>query len=82
MEDYVILGACNPTLAHAGLDADRSLGLLLPCNVVVRAVAAAQTRVEILDPTVIAGLSTEPSVGQMADTAAAKLRAVLEVLAG
>jgi uncharacterized protein (DUF302 family) len=80
MEDYVILGACNPALAHAGLDADRSLGLLLPCNVVVRAVAAAETRVEVLDPTVIAGLSSAPTVARMADTAAAKLRAALEAI--
>ena len=80
MEDYVILGACNPTLAHQALGTDRSIGLLLPCNVVVRAMNDAETVVEILDPTVIAGLSQAPAVKQMAATAAAKLHAALKSL--
>ena len=48
MEDYVILGACNPPFAHQALGIDRSIGLLLPCNIVVRA-AAEGTVVEALD---------------------------------
>ena len=80
MEDYVILGACNPTLAHQALDTDRSIGLLLPCNVVVRAVTSTETRVEILDPTVIAGLSATPTVERMAEAATTKLHAALETL--
>ena len=49
MEPYLILGACNPPLAHRALAADRRIGLLLPCNVVVRA-GAGQTVIEALDP--------------------------------
>ena len=49
MEPYVILGACNPQLARQALDADRSIGLLLPCNVVLRQ-EDEDVRVSILDP--------------------------------
>ena len=51
MEDYVILGACNPPSAHQALGIDRGIGLLLPCNVVVRA-GPNGTIVEALDPPV------------------------------
>ena len=52
MEDYLILGACNPPLAHRAVGVDRQIGLLLPCNVVVRADPADDTRVlvEAMDP--------------------------------
>ena len=82
MEDYVIFGACNPVLAHQALETDRSIGLLLPCNVVVRAATTTETRVEILDPTVIARLSPTPTVERMADAATTKLHAALEALNG
>ncbi len=49
MEPYLILGACNPRLAHQALSADRATGLLLPCNVVLRQ-EGAQVEVSILDP--------------------------------
>lgn len=80
MEDYIILGACNPPLAHQALDADRSIGLLLPCNVVVRAVAESETIVEVLDPFVMAGLSPAPTIERVANTAMLKLRTALETL--
>ena len=56
MEDYLILGACNPPLAHRALDADRKIGMLLPCNVVVRT-AGGQTIIEALNPQVMMELS-------------------------
>jgi uncharacterized protein (DUF302 family) len=80
MEDYVILGACNPPLAHAALRAERSIGLLLPCNVVVRA-ADAGTTVEALDPGIMVALSDNPDLKAVADDAAARLRRVLGRLA-
>jgi uncharacterized protein (DUF302 family) len=80
IEDYVILGACNPPLAHRALGVDRSIGLLLPCNVVVRA-AAGGTVVEALDPHVMAILIGEPRVEPIADEAAARLEKALAALA-
>ena len=54
----VILGACRPPLAHAALQVEPSIGLLLPCNVVVRAVDDDHTRVEAIDPDImVSGLS-------------------------
>ena len=49
MEPYIILGACNPKLAHQALEVDRSIGVLLPCNVVVSGHGEGST-VQILDP--------------------------------
>ena len=80
MEDYVILGACNPPLAHRALRADRQIGLLLPCNVVVRADGAG-TIVEALDPQVMADITGSPELRPVADEAARRLRAALEALA-
>ena len=56
MEDYLILGACNPTLAHSALDVDRQIGQLLPCNVVVRTDPDSQggtVLVEAMDPQIM-----------------------------
>jgi uncharacterized protein (DUF302 family) len=79
MERYVILGACNPPLAYRALSADRTVGLLLPCNVVVRE-AGDCTVVEALDPRVIADISGQPLLKDIADDAAARLRAALGTL--
>lgn len=79
MEPYLILGACNPPLAKRGLAADISLGLLLPCNVVVRA-AGERTVVEALDPQTMVRLTDNEQLKPVADEAATRLAAALDAL--
>ncbi len=76
MEDYVIFGACNPPFAHQALEVDRTIGLLLPCNVVVRA-AAEGTVVEALDPQVMVTLTGRDELKPVADEVARRLAAAL-----
>ena len=76
IEDYVILGACNPPFAHRALGIDRSIGLLLPCNVVVRA-AAEGTIVEALNPHVMVTLTGRPELKPVADEVSSRLAAAL-----
>ena len=80
MEDYVILGACNPPFAHQALNIDRSIGLLLPCNIVVRA-ASDGTVVEALDPQVMVTMSGRAELKPVADEVARRLAAALAELA-
>ncbi|WP_435153131.1 DUF302 domain-containing protein [Micromonospora aurantiaca (nom. illeg.)] len=82
LEDYVILGACNPPLAHQAVQADRSIGLLLPCNVVVRADGPDATLVQALDPQVMVQLSDAAELRGVADEATRRLRAALDALSG
>lgn len=76
----VILGACRPPLAYAALQAEPSVGLLLPCNVVVRAVDAETTQVEALDPGVMVTLSGNDALTTIAQEATERLRAALASL--
>lgn len=82
MEDYLILGACNPPLAHHALDTDRDIGLLLPCNVVVRADGPDHTLVQALDPQVMVQVTGRPELKPVADDATTRLRAALDALGG
>jgi uncharacterized protein (DUF302 family) len=82
MEDYLILGACNPPLAHRALAADRDIGLLLPCNVVVRADGPDTTLVQALDPQVMVQVAGKPELQDVADEATTRLRAALDALTG
>ncbi len=83
MEDYLILGACNPTLAHRALDVDRQIGQLLPCNVVVRADPDGQgdaVLVEAMDPQLMIKVVDQPALQAIADEAAAKLMAAISAI--
>ena len=80
--DYVILGACNPSLASKALAAEPELGALLPCNVVVRSAGQDRTVIEALDPQTMVQLSTSDGVREVADDADTRLRAALSVLSG
>ncbi|MCG7579057.1 DUF302 domain-containing protein [Mycolicibacterium sp. OfavD-34-C] len=82
MEQYLILGACNPPLAHRAVDVNRQIGLLLPCNVVVRADPAneAAVLVEAMDPQVLIDVTGEEQLKPVADEVAAKLRAAIDSL--
>ncbi|GAA2109247.1 DUF302 domain-containing protein [Microlunatus panaciterrae] len=77
----VILGACRPPLAHAALQAEPSIGLLLPCNVVVRALDDTTTIVEAVDPQVMVAMTDNPALQAVADEATSRLTAALDSLA-
>ena len=82
MENYLILGACNPPLAHRAVDIDRQIGLLLPCNVVVRSDPADDSRVlvEAMNPQLLVQVTGESALQEVADAVTSKLRAAIEVL--
>jgi uncharacterized protein (DUF302 family) len=81
MEPYVILGACNPALAHQALDIDRSIGVLLPCNVVVSSREGGVTKIQILDPLIMAAVMGREELRPLAEDAARRLQDVLDTLA-
>ncbi len=79
---YIILGACNPPLAHQALSAERDIGLLLPCNVIVYAGdEPGESIVAALDPVAALELSGNDAVGPLAAQVRAKLERVLEGVA-
>jgi uncharacterized protein (DUF302 family) len=80
MEPYVILGACNPQLAHRALDVEREIGLLLPCNVVVRTAQDATTIVQALDPQVMVAVPEREELQPIADEAGRRIQAALDSL--
>ena len=79
-DPYVILGACNPRLAHQALEAEPQIGLLLPCNVVV-AVHGGQTTISALDPVAALGMSGNPALAPIAREARQHLQRAVAALA-
>jgi uncharacterized protein (DUF302 family) len=78
MDRYVILGACNPKLASAALDVEPNVGVLLPCNVVVREIGEGRVQVDALDPGLMVSMT---SVDELAPIAADARRLIGEALA-
>lgn len=76
----VILGACRPPLAYSALQAEPSIGLLLPCNVVVRALDGATTVVEAMDPQIMVSLTGNDGLTAVAADARARLTSALDSL--
>ena len=77
---YVILGACNPPLAHQALTAEPQIGLLLPCNVVVQDAPGQGVIVTIADPRAMFSLVDNPAVAAVADDVERRLRRVIEAI--
>ncbi|UGQ57665.1 DUF302 domain-containing protein [Rhodococcus pyridinivorans] len=82
MEDYVILGACNPPLAHRAVTVDRQIGLLLPCNVVVRTDPnnPETVVVDAMNPQMMVQVADQPGLAEVADDATTALQAAIDSL--
>ena len=80
IEPYVILGACNPDLAARALDIDRSIGVLLPCNVVISGRDGGST-IRMLEPLLMAAVMGREELQPVAEEAGRRLQIVLDRLA-
>lgn len=80
MPPYRILGACNPPFALRAVSAEPSIGLLMPCNVVVRQDAGGAIQVEFMDPGMMSQMTDNPEVGALGQEVRGLMRRVMDSL--
>jgi len=73
---YKILGACNPNLAHEAIQAEPDIGLLLPCNVLLREEDAGKVNISFMDPVAVLGMVDNPKIAEVAPLVQGKLKNV------
>ena len=77
---YIILGACNPSLAYQALQTELEIGLLLPCNVIVYEAEEGQSTLSIVDPILMLGVVESPTLDLIANEAKTRLQRVIKTL--